>query len=63
MSAIDDGEIYDAEGYTLSLSLGQCHRLKKLGRMYKDGRQWFVNAPYDPEFGLQLGVSEAQAFL
>ncbi len=56
--AVGSGEIYEADGYTVNLSLGQFRRLKGLGRVYRENHQWFVDAPYDPDFGLDVEVSE-----
>ena len=62
-AAVGEGEIYEAEGFTVNMSLGQFLRLRKLGRIHKEEDQWFVDAPYDPEFGLNLEVSEASPFV
>ncbi len=61
--ALRRGEIYEADGYTVNLSLGQFRRLKNLGRIYRDNHQWFVDAPYDSEFGLDLNVAESSNLL
>ncbi|OPY38187.1 MAG: hypothetical protein A4E35_00609 [Methanoregula sp. PtaU1.Bin051] len=48
----DDGRIYDAMQYVLSLSLGQYHKLKSLNRISETDHGIIVNARYDPELGL-----------
>ncbi|OPY38184.1 MAG: hypothetical protein A4E35_00606 [Methanoregula sp. PtaU1.Bin051] len=48
----EDGRIYDAMQYVLSLSLGQYHKLKNLSRISETDHGLIVNARYDPELGL-----------
>jgi CRISPR-associated endonuclease/helicase Cas3 len=52
MQCHDDGRIYDAMQYVLSLSLGQYYKLKSLNRISETGHGLIVNARYDPELGL-----------
>jgi CRISPR-associated endonuclease/helicase Cas3 len=50
----NDGNIYDAMQYVLSISLGQYHKLKNLNRISQTDHGLIVNARYDPELGLLI---------
>jgi CRISPR-associated endonuclease/helicase Cas3 len=47
-------EFYEAMAYITSISERQFARLFKEGQLYKQERQWFIKANYDPERGLLL---------
>jgi CRISPR-associated endonuclease/helicase Cas3 len=58
MQCHDNGRIYDAMQYVLSLSLGQYHKLKNLNRITQTDHGLIVNARYDPELGLLADESD-----
>lgn len=50
----DDGNIYDAMQYVLSISLGQYHKLENQKHFSQTDHGLIVNARYDPELGLLI---------
>ncbi|MCL2156418.1 MAG: CRISPR-associated helicase Cas3' [Methanobrevibacter sp.] len=59
LEKIENGEYYEGMAYFVSLTYGQFHKHKNNCNIFEEKQTFFIDVPYDKEFGLKLDEDES----